>query len=190
MSEDRYSFIPFFCFRERLVWRNHQYRTVQPIPFCTVSALLVWRFLHPAFFGWPLIIFQSVLYTIPLWIVWADYEHTKHPRILVRSGWEIVSLYRKLQGSRFFHHPSEIPVQKGTVQYQSVDRKFTFFAVQIIRGNQSTGRMCHQQYFVIPLFPNNGKGSIEVCKILFQAFAEEGFWFGSIERPYLRRSIA
>ena len=33
--------------------------------------------------------------------------------------------------------------------------------------------MCHQQYFVIPLFPNNGKGSIEVCKILFQAFAEE-----------------
>ena len=33
--------------------------------------------------------------------------------------------------------------------------------------------MCHQQYFVIPLFLNNGKGSIEVCKILFQAFAEE-----------------
>ena len=33
-------------------------------------------------------------------------EHTKHPRILVRSGWEIVSLYRKLQGSRFF--PSSI----------------------------------------------------------------------------------
>ena len=33
--------------------------------------------------------------------------------------------------------------------------------------------MCHQQYFVIPFFLNDGKSSIEVCKILFQAFAEE-----------------
>ena len=34
-------------------------------------------------------------------------------------------------------------------------------------------RMRHQQYLVVVLFPDNGQSRINICKILFQAFAEE-----------------